>query len=138
MLERNSGSILFVQSPAGYSAWGSATTYISARYALRGLFSAIEADLYYTNIKVHEMTLGLTTSNYFINNKDSMNSIPVFGKILGSITVQQAANSILNAIECGKGGVHVYPFSLNLAFLFKDTLLVKYLTVATGKRLIPK
>lgn len=137
MIQQNAGSILFVQSPAAHSSWGSATAYISARYGLHGLFRAIQADLYDTNIQVHEMTLGLTQSNYFVNNKESYDSIPVFGRLLGSITSEQAAKSIINVIESGKSGQHVYPFTLSLAFLFKDTFLVKYLTIITGKRLIP-
>jgi short-subunit dehydrogenase len=138
MIERNSGNITFVQSPAGHSAWGSATCYISARYALHGLFESLSCDLVNTKIKVNEMTLGLTSSNYFVNNKESYDSIPVFGRLLGTITPQQAATAIVGVIERNKSGLEVYPLALKAIFPFRNWILVKWLVTQSGKTIKAK
>jgi len=45
MLDRGTGQIIYVNSPAALVAWPGATGYTAARWALRGLAEALRADL---------------------------------------------------------------------------------------------
>eukprot|EP01080_Neovahlkampfia_damariscottae_P006157 gene6157-10164_t len=136
MIKKNEGSVIFVQSPAAFSSFGHATTYISARYGLHGLFEAIEADLYDTNIKVCEVCVSETESNYFVNNPGSHDHVPAFGKLLGKITPEKAAQGIINAILKGDTGTVFYPWQLDLATKLNGQIpsLVKWLTIKSGTR----
>ena len=136
MLKKKEGSIIFVQSPAAFSAFGHATAYISARYGLHGLFESINADLYDTNIKVCEVCVSETESNYFVNNPGSIEHVPSFGKLLGKIKPGKAAQGIVNSIINGDIGTIYYPWQLDIATKMNSYIpsLVKWITIKTGTR----
>jgi uncharacterized protein len=50
MLERQKGRIVFIGSPAAWVAWSGATVYAASRWALRGLYEALRADLVGTGV----------------------------------------------------------------------------------------
>jgi uncharacterized protein len=136
MIKKNEGSVIFVQSPAAFSTFGHATAYISARYGLHGLSEAIQSDLYDTNVDVCEICVSETTSNYFINNPGSLEHIPSFGKILGTITPEQAAKKIIQSILKGDNGTVFFPWQLNVATTLNGYFpsLIKWLTIKSGSR----
>ncbi len=45
MLEQQKGRIVFIGSPVAWVAWSGATVYAASRWALRGLYEALRADL---------------------------------------------------------------------------------------------
>lgn len=65
---------------------------------LRRLSEALSADLYGTNVKVQTVCFGLVTSNYFENNKGSMERLPPGAPVLSP---EQAAQAIERAIQTG-------------------------------------
>ena len=95
MIVRGSGTIVNVQSPAGYTAWGGATGYIAGRYALRGLTTALQADTAGTGVTVQEAVVGETTSSYFSNNPGSKERIPQISAVLGTLTPHEAAEAVV-------------------------------------------
>src|SRR5262249_49563289 len=58
MIERGSGRVVCVTSPASYIVWAKACGYIAARHALKGFTEALRADLRGTGVGVTLVTLG--------------------------------------------------------------------------------
>lgn len=102
MMERNSGSIIQVNSPMGYFLLPGANAYGVARWAQRAFTGFVRQDLKYTKINVQEIVFGLVESNYFQNNPDSFSRIPKAGLLMGKCTTQEAGKLIIRAIESGK------------------------------------
>lgn len=73
MLERHSGQIVNVTSPAAYAPWPGATGYAAARLAVRGLTEALRADLRGTGVSV---TLFVPDSPYFAHNPGTAERMP--------------------------------------------------------------
>lgn len=57
MVARGTGSVVMVQSPAAYTAFGGATAYIATRWALRGLSAALQADASGSGVMVCDCAL---------------------------------------------------------------------------------
>jgi len=102
MINRGSGVIVNVLSPAAIMPWAGATGYCVGRWALRGLSASLESDLFSTGVKVQDVYLGETKSEYFSNNPNSHERIPSLSKFLPVLTVEQAASAIVAAIENGR------------------------------------
>jgi len=118
MLSRRSGMILNVNSPAALMPWSGATGYAASRWALRGLTEALRADLHGTAVRVCEVMLGETSSNYFEANPGSYTRMPALAKYLPVLTPEQAAKHIVKAIQQNRS-TYTAPFMLavNLFFL---------------------
>ena len=76
MLERGSGQVAFVTSPASFMVWPNASAYIAARFALRGLAEALRAELRHTPVGVTLVTLGAVASPYWQHNPGSRQFLP--------------------------------------------------------------
>lgn len=113
LLERRSGSIVNVQSPAGWAPWGGSTAYACTRFALRGLSYSLRSDLVGTGVNVQEVLLTETTSNYFTVNADSHERLPKIAALIGTLTPAEAASSVIKSIESG-AFLTAYPLRLSL------------------------
>lgn len=113
MLSRRSGMILNVNSPAALMPWSGATGYAAARWALRGLTEALRADLHGTGVRVCEVMLGETSSNYFEANPGSYVRLPKLAKYLPVLTPEQAAKHIVKAVRQNRS-TYTAPFMLSV------------------------
>lgn len=86
--------IVNIQSPAGIAAFGGATGYVMARWALHGLSEALRADYHQTGLRVVEVILGETQSNYFEANPGSHERIPRLGRLIPGAPVCVTGPSI--------------------------------------------
>jgi len=93
------GCVLFVNSPAGITAWASATAYTAARWGVSGMFKALAEDLRWTKIAARHIVLGETSSEYFKVNAGSHDRMPKISKIFPTITPESAATAIANGVK---------------------------------------
>jgi len=133
MIQKNSGVIVNVQSPAAYTGFGGATAYLANRWALRGLSEGLRADVDGTNIKIKEAIFGETRSNYFENNPGSEERIPWIGRIAPAITPDYCAKKILVTIK-SCDDVRSYPplLSTTLCLARWFPTFMNYLVRKTG------
>jgi uncharacterized protein len=126
MLARRSGMILNVNSPVSLMAWSGATGYAASRWALRGLSEALKADLQGTGLRVCEVVLGETSSNYFEANPGAHARLPAIAKLLPVLTPAQAAAHIVKAARKDRKS-YTAPFLLAVTrfFLWLTPSLVK-------------
>ena len=126
MLARRSGMILNVNSPVSVMAWSGATGYAASRWALRGLSEALKADLQGTGLRVCEVVLGETSSNYFEANPGAHARLPAIAKLLPVLTPAQAAAHIVKAVRQNRK-TYTAPFLLAVTrfFLWLTPGLVK-------------
>lgn len=111
MLSRRSGMILNVNSPASLIPWSGATGYAASRWALRGFTEALRADLHGTGMRVCEVMLGETSSNYFEANPGSYLRLPKLAKFLPLLTPEEAAWYIVKAVRQNRS-TYTAPFLL--------------------------
>lgn len=98
MVERRSGVVVHVGSPASVAPWPGATGYTTSRWALRGLHEALRQDLSGTGVASCHVLFGEVTSEYFVANPDTHEHIPSVGRLIGVITPQRAARTIVRVI----------------------------------------
>ncbi|MBV8282541.1 MAG: SDR family NAD(P)-dependent oxidoreductase [Candidatus Eremiobacteraeota bacterium] len=135
MLERRSGRIVNIGSPAAFAPWPGATAYAAARWALRGLSEALRADLRGTGIGVTLFTAGAVSSGYWEHNAGTAQRMPGIGRLFRTLTPAQAADAIVRAIERGQSNV-VVPFSLRAVMALHRIWPwpVQRLLISTGYR----
>ena len=98
MLERRSGVIVHVGSPASVAPWPGATGYTASRWALRGLHEALRQDLAGTGVTSCHVLFGEVDSEYFDANPATREHIPRVGRLIGIITPERAARTIMRTI----------------------------------------
>ena len=131
MIERGSGSVAFVTSPASYLAWPNASAYIAARRALAGFAEGLQAELKPKGISVSIMVFGVVETPYFDNNPGSRENIPKFGQsFIPVLSADEAADAIFEGIAKKKRFV-VKP-EIYRALFVMNTLFPK--TVASQLR----
>jgi short-subunit dehydrogenase len=131
MLARRSGMILNVNSPVSVMAWSGATGYAASRWALRGLSEALKADLQGTGLRVCEVVLGETSSNYFEANPGAHERLPAIAKLLPVLTPAQAAEHILRAVRRNRR-------TMTAPFLLAVTRFFLWLTPGLVKAIVRK
>ncbi|MCX8473175.1 MAG: SDR family NAD(P)-dependent oxidoreductase, partial [Sediminibacterium sp.] len=101
---RNTGCLLFVNTPAAYFPFPYTLTYSSTRWALRAMIRCLRLELKNTNILVTEVIPGLTASNYFANNNMPEDQhIPTINSYLfKKLSSEEVASSIYKGISKGK------------------------------------
>ena len=99
MLERASGQIVNITSPAAFVTWPGATGYTVARWAMRGFSEALRADLHDTGIGVTLVTSAAVRSAYLKNNPGAAERMPGVAKLFGSLSPEEVADGIVRAIE---------------------------------------
>jgi len=95
MLRRNSGAVGNVSSIAAFLPWSSATTYTSARWALRGLHEALRADLKETNLSATLAATAAVQTEYFRKNRSP---VPVTPSWIPMIQPERFAKEFLDAL----------------------------------------
>ncbi len=122
MIERGSGGIAFVTSPASYLSWPNASAYIASRRALAGFAEALQSELKPTGIFTTLVVLGTTETPYFENNAGTREKIPKSDpRLLPVLTTDQAANAVYEGLAqrrrfVVKPGFYRVLFVLNALF----------------------
>lgn len=99
MLDRGTGTILQVNSAVSAICWPGAVGYTAARYALRGFTAALRQDLRGTGVRVSSVTMAEVSSNYFANNPGAEERLPKISRIIGRVTPERAADTIVEALR---------------------------------------
>ncbi|BAQ18410.1 SDR family NAD(P)-dependent oxidoreductase [Methyloceanibacter caenitepidi] len=122
MIERGSGGIAFVTSPASYLAWPNASAYIAARRAIAGFAESLQSELKTAGIVVTIVVLGTVETPYFDNNPGSRENIPELDSRLAPVlTADQAAEALFQGTEqrkrfVVKPGIYRALFVMNALF----------------------
>jgi short-subunit dehydrogenase len=113
MLQRGTGHIVNLSSPACFIAWPGASAYSAARWAMRGFSEALEADLHGTGVGVSLVVPGKVSSQYFANNPGSEQRIPSIARLFRTLAPAEVAKLIARAVERRQRLV-IRPWLLNL------------------------
>jgi NADP-dependent 3-hydroxy acid dehydrogenase YdfG len=99
MLARGSGVIVHVGSPASVAPWPGATGYTTSRWALRGMHEALRQDLAGSGVASCHVLFGEVDSEYFDANPNTREHIPRVGRLIGVISPERAARTVVRVIE---------------------------------------
>ncbi len=132
MLERGSGKIACVTSPASYLVWPNASAYIAARHALAGFTEAIRTEMRGKGLSVTLVVLGMVESPYWEHNPGSRENLPKATTMLPDLSPKQAAEAIYAGVAKGARTV-VRPVMLRPLFLLNA--LMPRLVAAQMRRL---
>ena len=113
MLNRKSGVVIHVNSPACFMPWPSAVGYTASRFALRGLHEALSQDLAGTGVKSCHVVFGRIDSEYFQNNVGVADKMPGIAATIRTITVEECSQLLLKIAKRPRRQA-VYPFMLKL------------------------
>jgi short-subunit dehydrogenase len=117
MLERGSGRIACITSPASYLAWPKACAYIAARHAVAGFAAALRSELAGTGITVTLVVLGTVETPYWRHNPGSRAHVPkANATLMPALSADEAARAILEGTERGSPRV-VKPAIFRALFL---------------------
>lgn len=116
MLERRTGLIIHVGSPASRIPWPGATSYTAARWALRGLHEALCQDLAGTGVRSCHVVFGEVSSPYFDHNRIPPEHLPRIGKLIPVTSPERCAEVILGAVHRPRRQI-VHPLMLRLFYL---------------------
>jgi len=111
MLERKSGVILHVNSPACITPWPSSVGYAASRAALRGLHDALSQDLVRTGVDSCNVIFGKVASPYFDNNPGTADKLPALDKVLPVLSVEDCADILLKLSRRPRHTA-IYPMTL--------------------------
>jgi uncharacterized protein len=138
MLARNSGHLIHVGSPVSRLVWPGCTAYAAARWALRGLNEALNADLAGTGVHSSHVVFGKVTSGYFANNPGTEEWLPRAAQIIPTLSPADCGQHILDVIY-SPSKEPVFPFLLRVFYL--SDRLFPWLTgplTQIGRRPIPR
>jgi uncharacterized protein len=133
MLEKRKGRIVFIGSPAAWVAWSGATVYAASRWALRGLYEALRADLIGTGVGVSMIVPGQVKSAYFEHNPGVTERFPSLGKFIPVVTPEEVARAVQSALE-REHRIVVLPWLMRAFLIFNQVLprLVEWLIVSSS------
>lgn len=115
MLDRRSGTLIHVNSPACYMPWPSAVGYTASRFALRGLHEALSQDLAGTGVRTCHVVFGRIDSEYFRHNPGVAERMPGIASTVRTLSVEECANRIAEVAERPRK-LLVHPFLLRLYY----------------------
>ena len=135
MLERRSGQIVNINSPAALVAWPGSAAYTAARAALRGFTEALRADLAGTGVKVTSVIAGKVSSTYWQHNPGAEERAPWIARAIPTLSPEQVGAATVRAVERDAREI-VIPGMLKLFYQVNRVApgLVRWLVVATGAR----
>ncbi len=111
LIERKSGTIINMTSVAAYMVWPGATSYIAARWAMRGFSNALQAELKPHGVGVVLVAFAKVTSDYWTHNLGSEQKIPERQSMIPILSPETVAKHIIAGIENGKQRV-IEPWQL--------------------------
>lgn len=135
MLNRGSGVLIHVNSPAAYSAWPAAVGYIAARAALHGMHEALRQDLKGTGVHTCEVVFGEVASEYHQNNPGVDRHMPGISRTIRTLSTQECARVIADVVKRPRPEV-LHPFMLRLYRLQNQYMpsVVRWVLWRTGAR----
>ncbi len=107
MLERNSGHIAIVESPAAHTPIPGATPYQVARYALRGLCESLWMDLYSTDVGVTGVVPGKVNTEYFDRNENVEERIPGTAEGVRVVEPEEVADALVTGVRENRRRVYL-------------------------------
>ncbi len=133
MLEQRQGRIVFIGSPAAWVAWSGATVYAASRWALRGLYEALRADLVGTGLGVSMVVPGQVKSAYFEHNPGVTERFPSLGKFIPIVTPEEVARAVQTALT-RESRMIVLPWLMDAFLKLNQVLprLVEWLVISSG------
>lgn len=111
MIDRGSGVILHVNSPACIATWPSSVGYSASRWALRGLHEALAQDLAGSGVRSCNVIFGKISSGYFDNNPGVLDKMPGMAKTIPDLTPEYCAEKLAMLAESPKHQA-VFPLAL--------------------------
>ena len=125
MLDRRSGTLIHVNSPACYMAWPSAVGYTASRFALRGLHEALSQDLAGSGVRTCHVVFGRIDSEYFDHNPGAAERMPGIAAIIRILAVDECAD-VLADVAAKPRKLVVHPSMLR--FFYWINLVAPWLT----------
>jgi len=111
MLERGSGLVIHVNSPACLAAWPKTAGYTAARAALLGFHRALSQDLAGTGVESCHVIFGRIDSEYFAENDVSESDMPWLGKLVPTLSVDDCGLALAD-IAIRPRPYAIFPFLL--------------------------
>jgi len=100
MLQRNTGHIVNVNSPAAFATWPGCIAYAAARRALQAFDENLHTETRGTGLSVTHCLFGEVETDYWDNNPGSKERLPKFGTALGGpLKSETCARAIANGLE---------------------------------------
>jgi len=133
MLARDSGVIIHISSPVSLFTWPSSVGYAAARWAMRGMHSALCDDLYTTGVRSCHVVLGKVSSPYFDHNPGAEERIPKLDRTIPTLSPDECARIIAGVIRRPRREL-IHPFMLRLYYWFSWLFpgITRFLLRATG------
>jgi len=135
MLQRRSGTLIHINSPACFMPWPSAVGYSGARFALRGLHEALRQDLAGTGVHSCHIVFGKIDTEYFAHNPGVEERMPGIASTIPTLSTTQCARLIAGVAESPRRQV-IHPFILRLYYWnhLVTPWLTSFLLRATGAK----
>jgi uncharacterized protein len=135
MLERGSGTVIHINSPAAYFPWPSTVGYSASRWALRGLHEALCQDLAGTGVRSCHVVFGEVVSPYFDHNPGTREKLPRIARTIRKLTTDECGRLIARVAAKPRRDVFA-PFLLRV-YAWSNRLapsVVRWLVRITGAR----
>jgi len=115
MLDRGSGVVIHVNSPASIFPWPSSVGYSAARWGLRGLHKALRQDLAGTGVRSCHVVFGAVDSPYFDHNQGTREKMPKIAKTIRTLSTDECGRLIAKLAKAPKREV-LHPFMLKFYY----------------------
>lgn len=99
MRRRDAGHIVNVASIGAFLVWPHAAGYISARWAVRGFNEALRAEVHGSRIGISLVAFAQVSSDFWEHNPGSWERLPAVAHQLRTLTPDDAAVAIADAVE---------------------------------------
>jgi len=113
MIERKSGHIVNMTSPAGYIPFPNMMPYVASRHGIVGLSLSLHEELKQHGIGSTLFCPGQVNTGYFDHNDADMSWYPRVSKIFRVLEPDEVAIQVIKAIRKNKREI-IYPLSLGL------------------------
>lgn len=114
MLERGSGHIVNLTSPAGFMPMPYMAPYTASRHAMVALSRGLQCELEGTGVKVSLVCPSQVDTTYFQNNDADMRWYPPISKVFPVLTPQRVAREVIRAVTHDRREA-VFPWQLRWA-----------------------
>ncbi len=113
MLQRGSGVVIHVNSPACIFPWPTSVGYTAARWALRGLHEALCQDLVGTGVQSCQVIFGRVDSPYFEHNPGVTKVLPKIAGLVRTLSTDECGR-VIAGIAARPRRESTHPFMLKL------------------------